>query len=45
MDNLLDRSHAWHLSGGGTMLFGYTQATRVNEPERTAWLKLALNFR
>ncbi|HMA11997.1 MAG TPA: TonB-dependent copper receptor [Steroidobacteraceae bacterium] len=45
IDNLLDRNYAEHLSRGGAMLSGYTQTTRVNEPGRTAWLKLGMDLR
>jgi iron complex outermembrane receptor protein len=45
IDNLLDRDYAEHLSRGGTMLAGYPQTTRVNEPGRTLWLKLSADLR
>ncbi len=39
IDNLFDRTYAEHISKAGSMIAGYTQTTRVNEPGRTAWLK------
>jgi iron complex outermembrane receptor protein len=45
IDNLLDRNYAEHLSRGGSMLAGYPQTTRVNEPGRTLWLKLSADLR
>jgi iron complex outermembrane receptor protein len=45
IDNLFDRQYAEHLSRGGAMLSGYTQTTRVNEPGRTAWLKLSADLK
>ena len=42
IDNLLDETYAEHVSRGGAMLAGYTQTERVNEPGRTAWMKLSL---
>jgi iron complex outermembrane receptor protein len=40
LDNLFDRSYAEHLSRSGAMVAGFLQFDRVNEPGRTAWLKL-----
>jgi iron complex outermembrane receptor protein len=40
VDNLLDRDYAEHLSRAGATLAGFERTTRVNEPGRTAWLKL-----
>jgi len=45
IDNLLDRNYAEHLSRAGSMLSGYVQTTRVNEPGRTLWLKLGMDLR
>ena len=42
VDNLFDRVYAEHLSRAGAMVPGFLQATRVNEPGRTVWLKLQL---
>jgi iron complex outermembrane receptor protein len=44
VDNLLDRAYAEHLSRSGAMVPGYLQTTRVNEPGRTLWLKVAAGF-
>jgi iron complex outermembrane receptor protein len=40
VDNLFDRIYAEHISRAGAMVSGFIQTTRVNEPGRTAWLKL-----
>ncbi len=45
IDNLFDREFAEHLSRGGAMLSGYEQTMRVNEPGRTAWLRIGADFR
>jgi iron complex outermembrane receptor protein len=45
IDNLFDRDFAEHLSRGGAMLSGYEQTMRVNEPGRTAWLRIGADFR
>lgn len=39
-DNLFDRTYAEHISRAGAMVSGFVQTARVNEPGRTAWLKL-----
>jgi iron complex outermembrane receptor protein len=44
VDNLFDKLYAEHLSRGGAMVSGFEQTTRVNEPGRTLWLKLAGRF-
>ncbi len=44
VDNLFDKNYAEHISRGGSMLAGFTQTTRVNEPGRVAWLKGTLDF-
>jgi len=44
IDNLLDRAYAEHLSRSGAMVAGFEQTTRVNEPGRTFWLKLAVRY-
>ncbi len=36
-----DRAYAEHLSRSGAMVSGFLQSTRVNEPGRTAWLKVS----
>jgi iron complex outermembrane receptor protein len=45
VDNLFDRVYAEHLSRGGAMVSGFAQTTRVNEPGRTAWLKVSVDWR
>ena len=45
VDNLFDRDFAEHLSRGGASLSGYEQTLRVNEPGRTAWLRIGADFR
>lgn len=43
MDNLFDKTYAEHISRTGqTMISGYEQTTRINEPGRTLWLKANL---
>lgn len=39
VDNLFDRVYAEHISRAGSMVSGFTQTTRVNEPGRTVWVK------
>jgi iron complex outermembrane receptor protein len=43
IDNLLDKRYAEHLSRSGAMVPGFEQTTRVNEPGRTAWLKVSVD--
>ena len=44
-DNLLDRTYAEHLNLGGNAAFGYpADPVRINEPGRTLWSKLNVNF-
>jgi iron complex outermembrane receptor protein len=43
-DNLLDEIYAEHISRAGSMVAGYAQTTRVNEPGRVLWLKLDLAY-
>lgn len=45
VDNLFDRDFAEHLSRGGAALSGYEQTMRVNEPGRTAWLRIGADLR
>ena len=40
VDNVLDRTYAEHISRAGSMIPGFIQTTRVNEPGRFFWLKL-----
>jgi iron complex outermembrane receptor protein len=42
VDNLLDATYAEFVSRGGSDVAGFTTTTRVNEPGRTAWIKLDL---
>ena len=42
VDNVLDTSYAEFVSRGGADVPGFTTTTRVNEPGRTAWIKLDL---
>jgi iron complex outermembrane recepter protein len=45
VDNLLDRTYAEHLNLGGNAAFGYpADPVRINEPGRTIWTKLNINF-
>jgi iron complex outermembrane receptor protein len=42
IDNLLDRNYAEHLNLAGSADFGYpADPVRINEPGRSAWLKLS----
>jgi iron complex outermembrane receptor protein len=45
VDNLFDRDFSEHLSRGGAILSGYEQTLRINEPGRTAWLRIGADFR
>jgi iron complex outermembrane receptor protein len=44
VDNLLDKTYAEHISRAGSMVSGFAQTARVNEPGRTGWLKLDTSF-
>ncbi|CAK0761590.1 iron complex outermembrane recepter protein [Gammaproteobacteria bacterium] len=44
VDNLFDKTYAEFISRGGAMVTGYDQATRINEPGRSLWLKLNLTL-
>ena len=46
IDNLFDKTYAEHLSrsGSDSMIVGYEQTTRVNEPGRVWWLQAAATF-
>ena len=41
IDNLFNRAYAEAISRAGGAIPGYVQTTRVNEPGRTVWLKIA----
>lgn len=43
-DNLLDKNYAEHLNLAGNSGFGYSSGTVINEPGRTYWAKLNINF-
>ena len=45
VDNVFDRTYAEHLSRAGSMVPGFIQSTRVNEPGRTLWLKASADLR
>jgi iron complex outermembrane receptor protein len=45
IDNLFDRAYAEHLNLAGNSSFGYpADPERINEPGRTAWLKLNFKY-
>jgi iron complex outermembrane receptor protein len=44
VDNLFDVAYAEAVSRAGGAIPGYVQTTRVNEPGRTLWMKLAQRF-
>ena len=44
IDNLFNKTYAEHISRAGSAVAGFAQTTRVNEPGRTAWLKLDASF-
>jgi iron complex outermembrane receptor protein len=44
VDNLFDKTYAEHLSRNGGGVTGYPVTTRINEPGRTLWFKLATTF-
>ncbi|MFC0539661.1 TonB-dependent copper receptor [Pelagicoccus mobilis] len=44
IDNLFDETYAEHISRAGSMINGYTQTTRINEPGRTLWARLSSDF-
>jgi len=44
VDNLFDKTYAEHLSRAGSMVSGFTQTTRVNEPGRNLWVKANVAF-
>jgi iron complex outermembrane receptor protein len=45
IDNLLDRTYTEHLNLAGSADFGYpADPVRINEPGRTAWVKLVWNM-
>lgn len=45
IDNLFDRAYSEHLNLAGSADFGYpADPARINEPGRSAWLKLNFNY-
>ena len=44
VDNLGDKTYAEHISRAGSMVAGYEQTTRVNEPGRTFWVTAELKY-
>ncbi len=40
IDNVFDRTYAEHVNAASVELAGYAATLRINEPGRTAWLKL-----
>lgn len=44
IDNLLDRRYAEHLNLAGNSNFGYPADRAINEPGRTLWARLAVDF-
>jgi iron complex outermembrane receptor protein len=40
IDNLFDKTYAEAISRGGANVSGYDTTLRINEPGRTAWLKV-----
>ena len=45
VDNLFDRAYSEHLNLAGNADFGYpADPVRINEPGRTAWLRVAYSY-
>jgi len=44
VDNLFDEAYAEHLSRAGSMVTGFVQSDRIDEPGRTLWLKLDVSL-
>ncbi len=44
IDNVLDETYAEHISRAGSMIAGYTQTTRINEPGRNLWARVTAEF-
>ena len=44
VDNVLNRTYAEHISQAGAMIAGFVQTVRINEPGRTAWVKLNVSL-
>jgi iron complex outermembrane receptor protein len=44
IDNVFNKVYAEHVNAVNEGLAGYVNTTRINEPGRTAWLKIAFEF-
>lgn len=44
IDNILDKGYSEHLNLAGNSGFGYSAATRINEPGRTMWARMDMAF-
>lgn len=44
IDNVFNRTYAEHISRGGSMVSGYTQTLRVNEPGQVIWVRGQIAF-
>jgi iron complex outermembrane receptor protein len=44
VDNLLDRTYAEFVARAGAAVAGFTTTTRLDEPGRTLWAKLAVRY-
>lgn len=44
VDNAFDTTYAEHISRAGTLIAGYDQTIRVNEPGRTLWARFSAKF-
>ncbi len=44
IDNITDETYAEHISRAGSMIAGYEQTTRINEPGRTLWARVTAEF-
>ena len=44
VDNLFGKTYAEFISHGGSSVGGFTTTTRVNEPGRTAWVKVRVTY-
>ncbi|KGI76908.1 TonB-dependent copper receptor [Oleiagrimonas soli] len=44
IDNVFNRTYAEHVNAASVELAGYIDTVRVNEPGRTAWIKLAAHL-
>ncbi|MFC6491278.1 hypothetical protein, partial [Nitratireductor sp. GCM10026969] len=44
VDNLFNKAYAESVSKGGAMVAGYDRTLQVNEPGRTVWGRVQLQF-